>query len=425
MRRQTQLWLSIFAALSVGLNGHAQVIASSAKEVHFEYRAAFVQSGSADQDFAAAALDHAQHMFGVMHSPTLVSRYGIDPEKVEGLGVPELPMQISVVNTKSVSGGTEVTYDASGLLLVHQRAAEKILAKTSFTLPLPYDLDKIYNKKCTDKEYDSLGDYWYFYDPYRQGCQYLLDQPYSRNVVMKISVPAQVPTTPDLDLASLRGDNGNGAKFSIYVINGFNDDTMASDDEGRMGFEALNRHLKKTGYEESVEDAAPEHPLYVYTKTVSTPESGEITVEIRHLLALTDIESDDTTFAKFFREAAEQGDVIVYNGHSGLGGNLDIASLEDKAGKFHFSPTKKQLFFFDACSSYSYYLQEFTRDRTPGQVNVISYGLESYFFTSEAVLESLFNTLLGEASERPWQEIMDDMERPLKGHSYLLNVGGI
>ena len=47
---------------------------------------------------------------------------------------------------------------------------------------------------------------------------------------------------------------------------------------------------------------------------------------------------------------------MVYDGHSGLGGHLDLESIEETHG-FKISMPKKQhqIFFFNSCSSYTYY----------------------------------------------------------------------
>lgn len=132
------------------------------------------------------------------------------------------------------------------------------------------------------------------------------------------------------------------------------------------------------------------------------------------------------TFAKFFKEAVENADVIIYGGHSGLGGNLDIPSLESKAGKFKFNSKKRQIFYFDSCASYAYYLTQFSGEKTKSKIDILTNGLSSYFETSQAVLEGLLENILSETKEDvSWMQIMKDMEKPLDGGSFLLNVGGV
>jgi hypothetical protein len=291
---------------------------------------------------------------------------------------------------------------------------------------LPADLTTIYDKKCTDPHYDSFGDFWYFWDPLTDSnCRYLSKSPQSNTISIAISSGAKTSpdVTPRLDL--LRGDNGNGKTLSIYVVHGFNESSTSRNDDGRVCFKELNEHLLATGFKETIERRDNSRPLYVYTKTM-TLAGKEVDVEIRHLLVETGIESRGVTFAKFFKEAVEKADVIVYEGHSGLGGNLDIPSLEEKAGKFKFNPAKRQIFFFDSCASYSYYLGQFSAEKTKAKIDVVTYALSSYFDSSENVLEGLLNALTNEKkSDMKWMDILKDMEAPLNGGSFLLSVGGV
>ncbi|MFN7455308.1 MAG: hypothetical protein ACK5RO_11685, partial [Pseudobdellovibrionaceae bacterium] len=148
-------------------------------------------------------------------------------------------------------------------------------------------------------------------------------------------------------------------------------------------------------------------------------------VEVRHLLTDTGAESRSTVFAKFFKKAVKEADVIIYAGHSGLGGNLDIPTLERKAGAFEFNPQKRQVFFFESCSSYSYYLEPFAAEKTKAKIDIVTNGLSSYFHTGPFVLEVFVTSILDETvKDTSWLEILRRMEAPLEGGSYLLNVGG-
>jgi hypothetical protein len=117
--------------------------------------------------------------------------------------------------------------------------------------------------------------------------------------------------------------------------------------------------------------------------------------------------------------------VIIYEGHSGLGGNLNIPELEEKAGKFQF-PKKKQIFYFDSCSSYSYYLDHFNAYKTKTNIDVVTNGLSSYFHTSPLVLKEFLNYLIGSDNRNfQWMTILKKMESVLDQETYLVNVGGL
>ena len=151
-----------------------------------------------------------------------------------------------------------------------------------------------------------------------------------------------------------------------------------------------------------------------------------INIEINHALVESSSESKNIYFAKFFKQAIENGDVVIYSGHSGLGSNLDISYLESKAGKFHFPVGKRQIFFFESCSGYSYYLDLFKYSKTRATIDVVTNGLSSYFETSHNILTLFTAHMLNPQNDKvTWLKILRDLETPLEGGSYLINVGGL
>lgn len=404
---------------------HAQVISPSAMEVKYSYTATFEVPDSAiettDQERAQM---HASHIFGIFRSPAMTQKYSINSELVEGLGAPSYAMKIKILSSKISEHKIKITYSNSGKMILHKLAATRLLKKGYLNIPLPANPYEIFDPACTDEHYNTFGDFWYFYDPFRSGCEALSQPPLATRTRLNI-LPLEykkTETKPNLD--DLRGDNGNKSLFSMYIIHGYAEDKKASD-EGRLSFKEFNIYLKSIGFTEAIYPQKS-NPLRIYTQEITLDNGKKINVEIKHLLVDTLIESRSKAFAMFFKEAVQNADFIFYNGHSGLGGNLDIPSLEQKAGPFKFNQKKKQLFFFDSCSSYSYYLQHFAAEKTKSKIDILSNGLASYFYTSNKTLIRLLDHMLTPASENlTWLELLADLESVLDGKSYLLNVGGI
>ncbi len=415
----------VFFSFSVS----AQVIAPSAKEVSFQYSAQFIMTadgGTAEEQADA----HSNYMFGVLHSPAVVARYGLDPEWLEGIGGVRRPVTVNVTSVKfDEEGRYVVSYVAYGRLLLHKQVAEKAESSRKISLQLPYDLDRVYLKKCTDPHYFGFGDYWYFWDPYREGCEKLLEPSVTREVVLNLEFLRTRPTEDTPNLAKLRGDNGNGDVFRIYVLNGFNESSDKSKDEGRVNFGEVEEVFASRGYEVEYVDRSPRIPRNRYTKILQ--KGGKtVRVQVIHQLANTDISADAITFARSFKEAVAEGDMIIYLGHSGLGANLDIDNLNYKLrqndeGGIEFPQDKYQIFFFDSCSSYSYYLPHFRALKKKGKIDIISYGLSSLFENSANVFGVLVDKFIHLNEAQSWETILRAMEKPLGEQTFLLNVGGV
>ncbi|OFZ30231.1 MAG: hypothetical protein A2622_10345 [Bdellovibrionales bacterium RIFCSPHIGHO2_01_FULL_40_29] len=417
--------------MAIGLTGfsfatQAQIISPQATEVKFSYQATFEAPLDADEESYDELMHlHASHIFGIFHSPELVTKFKIDPELSEGIGAPRSQMKFKLLASEISGQNFRITYKNSGKMILHNKVAKRLLKTGSLDLPLPVNPYEIYDPACTDEYYSGFSDYWYFYNPFRKGCEYLSAPPKAANVRIAITATEYKKMDQTPKLPYLRGNNGNGDLFSIYAIHGYAEENIA-DDPGRVNFKELNTYLLENGFTETREHQSRVIPMYVYRKDIRLDNGKKIQVEIKHLLVETSQSSKSKVFATFFKEAVENADVILYGGHSGLGGNLDISSLEEKAGAFQFNPKKKQVFFFDSCASYSYYLEHFRVEKTKAKIDIISNGLSSYFHTSNAVLTKLLDHLLTPQNSDPtWHDILSDMETPLDGATYLLNVGGI
>jgi hypothetical protein len=422
----------IFAALIWALfstsEARAQVISPSSEEVLFSYQTDFEISASEAGDAALEqlSLDHANYLFGVMSSIELAGSYGIDSTVVEGAGAPRSDMQIRVISSQNKGKVLTIRYAVSGRMLVHKKVARVLLKDRVWRLPLPVNGKKAFKVQCTDEHYKSFGDFWYFWDPYRAGCESLQDAPLAKTVEIHISPVRQKKFDEWARLDLLRGANGNGDLFSIYVIHGFDESSTDKKDAGRITFDTFNAYLLEKGFQETVKFAGLKRPLKVYTKTVTLPQNKKITIEIKSQLADTEMETKGVTFAKFFKEAVAQADVIYYSGHSGLGSNLSIPLLEEKAGGFTFPKNKRQIFYFEACSSYSYYLTHFSAHKTRAKIDILSNGLASYFETANDVLHAFMDVLISDKMiDIQWLDFLKRIEKPLEGRSFLLNVGGV
>ncbi len=401
----------------------AQIISPKGEEAELFYSARFILPEDQNDDLLDAATEHSNYLMGAIKGENFVENLGVDFASSEGIGAPRLPLKITALKTKTLSNGrTELSYNYHAKAILHKNALREILRSGSFDVVLPYDYQKVYDKKCTDSHYDSFDDYWYFWDPYRSGCEKLLKAPATLKITVKVKKLSYARIDEKSGFNKLRGDNGNGKLFQIDLITGFDESTQRSD-QGWKIFKTLNRSLEKEFNLELVKKSGTtKRPLYVFEQHTA---SG-VLVRVRHLLVDTAIDSRSKAFAKFFKESVEISDSVIYSGHSGLGGNLDIPSLEEKAGAFNFNPKKRQLFYFNSCSSYSYYLEPFRAEKTKSKIDILTNALAAYMDDESAETTALLRILLDESRSPDWMEVLGEMEAANTfDMTYLLNVGGI
>ncbi|WII70728.1 hypothetical protein QJS83_09675 [Bdellovibrio sp. 22V] len=409
--------------VSLALTAPAAVLSPSSQEVKFSYTAEF-QTTDTQEDPVYLADVHAQHLFGYFQSPEIVARYRINSD-TPGVGAPRLPLSYEILKKKTRHGVRTIQYKVSGVLLLNKKLATRLIERGFWNITLPTDLDNFYAEKCTDEHYPSFGDFWYFYDPFRAGCEFLRQAPMAAPVKINIAALKNLPEDADAQLERLRGDNGNGDLFQITTVNGYSENAKDDEDEGRLAFEEMNEWLRQTGFKETLVARYQNRPIHQFDKTLKRKDGKLVQVRVTRLLVETGSSSKNVTFAKFFKNALKEADVVIYAGHSGLGGNLDIAALEEKAGPLEFNPRKYQIFFFDGCSTYSYYLSNFAAQKSKGKIDILTNGLSSYFGYEAPVHKALFAHLLNVNKNPGWNEILTDMEEPLDGMTFMLNVGSL
>lgn len=413
-----------FLALVISSSAFSQVHSPKAKEIDISYEATFEMPIGDDTDEAMEL--HFSHLFGILHSPEFTQSQGVDSSLIEGLGSPQFPIQIDLVSSQENGDLKNIQYKVTARMLIAKTAANKWLKKGSLNLFLPINMSEIYRKKCTDSHYDTEGDYWYFWNPFRSGCEMLQKAPFSNPVKIQIKDVTDKPKEIDTRLDLLRGDNQNGKDFVIYSVIGFAESGSDPKDDGKANFKTLIDYLKANEFKRIPSLFNNSARQLSFEKTVTDSRGKEIRIVMHTLLANTDIDSRSKAFAKFFKQAFEEGDVVFYGGHSGLGGNLDLDSLQEKAGgKFQLNEKKRQLYFIDSCSSYSYYLDSFRQLKSLSKLDIITNALSSYFETGPLVLQQFLDTLTDPDKNPSWEKFLEDLEEPLEGASYLLNVGAV
>ncbi len=278
---------------------------------------------------------------------------------------------------------------------------------------------------CTDDHYQSEGDFWYFWNPYKEGCpKEVMDETI---VVDAKLVPDASTTLTYPEYARLLED---GLLDITYVV-GPDDSKEKEGDLGRAAFDktfavltqgkaaaknstltmsaGTRKFLNSISTEDDIvfktlEDSKDMKVLYAFRK-------GK-TVVIQ--MFFVDPKKESVDFYGVVRDAIISSDVFLYDGHSGLGGNLPVSRLylENEA---KFLKNKYQVLFFNGCSTYAYYNEQyFDQKRTPEiqsgtkNLDIVTTSIGAPWDVG-ADIDSIFILSLTSGFRPSWQKLMDDI----------------
>ena len=481
-----QIALACLYMLISGTGAQAAVLSVYGTELEVQYQMEYkslipVNNDLFDDELEEAAEESAQkhvsHLFGYLKSRALVEEfapyYNFNGEliDIEGIGSPRLPWRITIKNIRAGEDYYYIEYRANGRVLTHGNAADRWLSQAEpVQLQLLKDLPAVYHdypqwKHCTDSYYQEAGDFWYYYDPFRQGCE-ALSTTLAESVTLQIEETSSSQATQNrrAPIEEIQGDNQNGDVMTIYLITGLAEEyhdtadrIKTFKDEGydnfqvvresllnpdELGFEWVNEpQLKYYLGEERFNSLdfqlkvkhESQKTKYKVISTYYALIAGQHVV-VRHVLLDTGYSEDRADFAKIWKEAMEQGDFIYYGGHSGLGGNLDVfglnytlmkkavnnSDIDDKdfiLDQFlldgqpedglqdtviRFNREKRQILYVDSCSSYSYYLEPYRKAKDRrSYTHIVSTALSSLYESAPAVTFSFVERAIDFEQENP------------------------
>jgi hypothetical protein len=285
-----------------------------------------------------------------------------------------------------------ISYEYTGTIVVENGP------RTNYDLVMPINPATIYEaamvgeyNPCTDAHYQSKGDFWYFWNPANDDCELVEGRDY---VVVKTKIERFKNTKLSYpEYHNLADENG---MTSVHVLFGLDDpkedrNPMTSHDINADNYRQFRNYLVKQGYIAKKWTTA-EIKKIVKTRNgvlpyVETLEKGNISY--RFFFGPTGIDEESFAFHWFYKDALENASIMIYGGHSGLGGHLDLAMIEYNLGEtIKFNKKRYQIFFFDSCTSYKYYNQQYferkvsTKDPNgTKKLDIFTNGLATYFHT--------------------------------------------
>jgi len=352
-----------------------------------------------------------KHMFGAFKT---------QPDFKNNPGIPSGTYKVKLLGAERVSGTPyiKIRYSYDDLVVFSKNLFRG--GNQSLSFVLPKDPLRIYKKghisgtnrnHCTDKHHNHHSDFWYFWDPYQEGC------PITDTDLVTVQAELQ-PISSTLntypEYRQLRDGNLMQVTFLIGVNENFN-----YNDAGTNNFRDAFVSLQKAGFKAILDK--PRHKML-------SLRNAKYTTHLNIYL----VKSDTVEFAQLAVNGLENSDIFLYNGHSGLGSYLDPKKLAEAVGKETLSlPTRKyQILYFNGCSTYAYYnVPFFELKRTPDDPNgtkkldIITTGIASMFLTGAEVDVSFLTSIA--TDQRPsWQTIINRIHKAEGDYSALTHVNG-
>lgn len=268
-----------------------------------------------------------------------------------------------------------------------------------YTFTIPYRPLEIFKKsegKCMEKE--SLdSNFWYHWEPLRAGCPLQEGIDYFTYTAALTPLANTTETYPEY--AKLV-DNNKSIKVTMFF--GFENYDFpkwtpdGGQDWGIIGYNRQRDFLKSLGFTETVWTQDQVEKIYKardgFSPYVIEMNLNGENANLRYRLILSDtgFNHNSTGFHAFLKEALANESVVIYNGHSGIGQNLDLAGIEKLRGtKLTLNPNY-QIIFLGSCVPYAYFTETFfnkkkTAADPKGTLNldILSYGKESVFANEE------------------------------------------
>lgn len=271
--------------------------------------------------------------------------------------------------------------------------------KMRYTFTLPVNPKKIFSvaqQKCNEKPAVE-SNFWYHWEPRRAGCPLKENTDYFTVETELKTIENTTETYPEYDKLADSAKLIKSTMFFGFENYGHQNWTPATgEDWGIKGFRQQRAFLLKLGFTESI--LTPQQIALLYkAKDKFVPYISEFSftgkvanIRIRLILLDSGFYHNSTAFHLLLQDALAKESVVVYNGHSGIGHNLDLAAIEKlRAIKFILNP-KYQILFLGSCVPYSYYTEMFfNRKKTAadpaGSLNldILSYGKEAIFANVE------------------------------------------
>jgi len=326
-------------------------------------------------------------------------------------------LELSNVATRTESGLCRVTYDARlpvawGKKNDVPRELEVVLPKDNTYEGLERFV-KSYSATCVDwGAHDvTAGSMWYYYRPLRSGCR-LGDA----DVVRAKAAVSRSPVNTTGKYPEYDKVWEDGALRVVAVFGKFEDGATTND----AGIDAYNRFVATVAADLRPHSPTTSPAVLPSEPGVGVPEvvfdatlPGGKTVQVVALM-VDNVRTAGATFDARYEALSSRADLIVYNGHAGLGANVRALAAKGAwvAGQY-------VIVFMNGCDTYAYVdtalfdAHADVNDDDPAgtkYVDIVTNSMPSFFHSMAGATTALVRGLMAFDEPRTYERIFADID---------------
>jgi hypothetical protein len=285
----------------------------------------------------------------------------------------------------------------------------------SFTLPLRADgasaFTSKYGQRCSDAPADvTVGNFWYHYRPTESGCSLSPSDVQMMNATVTVSNENAVAKYPEYHKVWEDGALNVLAIFGKYAVGGRDesDAGIAAYDEFVA---AVRAQFPSATTTPATLPAGPGVAATDVTFQLTQPNGDRISVTA---LLVDSVPSAGAAFVKRYAELSTGADLIMYNGHAGLGANVRALS---QLGKFF--PGKYQIIYMDGCDTFAYYDETIPKTRAllnpedpsgTRYLDMVTNAMPAYFNSLSDSTMALIRGLAAPSQPKSWGSIFANVD---------------
>ncbi len=317
-------------------------------------------------------------------------------------------------------GSILVTYHAKMPVAWGRRNA--VPSTYQFTLPKLVSYSGLeafttkYKDSCVDwsaHDVDS-GSMWYYYRPKASGCS--IDANDVVSFTATVTTSTQNTTGKYPEYHKVWDDD----QLRVVAIFGKNEDGATANDAGISAYNSFIASMRNTlaaFNPTTIPATIPASPgVAVPDITFNATLPGGVKQVSVTVLLVDNVSTAPQSFYTRYNGLSTNADIIIYNGHAGLGQNVHAL-----ANRGTWAPGKYLMLFMNGCDTFAYVDGSLAQKRAPlnpddnadgtKYMDIITNGMPSYFHSNSSASTALVKSMLDFATPKTYESIFASIDQ--------------